>query len=791
MTAKDAFHPSSRTPRRQPGPRLRGPHLGLALAVLVVACIVWPTPAHAGGGPQNAVLIIDPGQPESLYLGNYYRAARQIPDRNVLYLRPGATDYLTFARYNLDAVLGTMAHRGLEDHIDYVILAPGPTFFVSARNLVTDDACPAPITRLAISSAYAFAFMEDEILSATLRYNDRHRYFGTTDEAIAFSSQTAWYGGLPSTDARARRFFIGSLLGYTGSGGNSVDELLRMIDRSVQADGSGPDGTFYLMRTSDRIRSQPRDTHFNRIVDSVQRLGGKAEVIEGDLPLGHHDVMAVITGRATLDIDNADMTLLPGSYGDHLTSFAATFEDRGQTKLSRWIAKGASSSAGTVEEPCAAGAGNTGKFPHPRLVVWYLQGLSLGEALFRSAAWTPFQTLYYGDPLTQPYARRPLVTLLDVPERPIRQPVELAPLAAAATPGAAIRAIELYVDGRRYGSVSPGRSFLVDPLLIGDGYHELHAVAIEDTPVAPQGHWHGALRVEALARSIQLTVTPQQGDQRMAFEAHVVASGAPVHELWLLQNGRIVAASRESHSTWRIGGRRLGAGPVDLIAVAEFADGRLATSEPVRLAIAYEGELPSSPGAAIPRAHAYTADALPGHSLLLDLPASDDDGDLLSVTMERPPAQATLESDGRSFLLRVPNEAHGTDELSFRASDGQHTSEPATVQVRYCTAPEILEQPRDVAVCAGATAEFGVSARGEPLAYQWYRDDVPLALGNQARLTIPRARAADVGRYRVIVTRLCGFVWNRVESASAELQLQAGPTCASRAYLPYAAREAR
>jgi uncharacterized protein (TIGR03790 family) len=68
--------------------------------------------------------------------------------------------------------------------------------------------------------------------------------------------------------------------------------------------------------------------------------------------------------------------VLPGAFCDHLTSYAATFDSSAQTKMSRWISKGASGTSGAVEEPC----NYAGKFPHARLHVFYRQGLSLGEA---------------------------------------------------------------------------------------------------------------------------------------------------------------------------------------------------------------------------------------------------------------------------------------------------------------------------------------------------------------------------------------------------------------------------
>ncbi len=66
-----------------------------------------------------------------------------------------------------------------------------------------------------------------------------------------------WNGGLPSDERLSRHYFIGALLGYTGLRGNTPEELIAMIDRSIAADGSHPNGTFYFMETSDSARSGP------------------------------------------------------------------------------------------------------------------------------------------------------------------------------------------------------------------------------------------------------------------------------------------------------------------------------------------------------------------------------------------------------------------------------------------------------------------------------------------------------------------------------------------------------
>src|SRR6185436_16423469 len=114
---------------------------------------------------------------------------------------------------------------------------------------------------------------------------------------------------------------------------------------------------------------------------------------------------------ATPAIVSTNMTLLPGLFGDHLTSYAGTFDTTSQTKMSQWITKGASGTCGTVEEPC----NYPGKFPAPFVHAYYYKQLNLGEACFRSLNFTPFQVMIYGDILTQPFAYRPNITSVGYP----------------------------------------------------------------------------------------------------------------------------------------------------------------------------------------------------------------------------------------------------------------------------------------------------------------------------------------------------------------------------------------
>ncbi|MCZ7634331.1 MAG: hypothetical protein M5U20_12740 [Phycisphaerales bacterium] len=372
--------------------RLKYATLGLSLAAGL---------ARAGGTPENVLLIIDPLDRRSLEVGHHYKAVRGIPDTHVLYMEPGAADYASFVQFNLPALFATIERRGLWGQVDYIVISSSDTFYLNAPNLVSDGC--SPVTRFSLSGAYTLAFVADEILAGGLTSAYGNRYFGGSNTPQRFDSEYSWLSGNPSNDPNARRYFIGALLGYTGTRGNSAAETIAMIDRSAAVDGTRPAGTFYFMQTTDQARSGPRHNAYPAAVSAITNLGGQAEHLFAVLPEGRHDCLGIMTGIATLDVPSANLTILPGAFCDHLTSYAATFDVGAQTKMSHWITNGASGTWGTVEEPC----NYPGKFPHARAHVYYFQGMSLGESVFRSVSYAPFQGLLYGDPITRPHDHIP------------------------------------------------------------------------------------------------------------------------------------------------------------------------------------------------------------------------------------------------------------------------------------------------------------------------------------------------------------------------------------------------
>lgn len=664
---------------------LGAPRAPRALTLAAGALLSLTQAALAGGGPDNVLIIIDPSSPDSLYLGNYYKNARNIPDANVLYIDPDAANYPAFAGTQLPGFLGNLTQRRIDDHIDYVVVTPGNSFFVSAPGLITDGCFP--VGRFSIGSVFGMAFIKNEIL-AGLPSTTSNRYFSNAVASpLAFDSNLSWLGGQPSTDPAARRYFIGALLGYTGANGNTVDEIRQMIDRSVQADGTRPVGTVhYMNNTGDPIRNVRAcgtsscagpTPLYTLALTNLSTFGSAGQILTGALPPGPGATLGVMSGFSNADIAGMNMTIVPGAFSDHLTSFACTFDDTGQTKASEWIRKGASGSAGTVDEPC----NYPGKFNTASLHVFYVEGMSMGEAYLRTLGFTPFQQLFLGDPVTRAFTHIPAVTVPNAPTGVVSGTVQFTPVASTTHPVGAIFSLDLLIDGVVHSTASPGSPFTIKTGALADGRHDLRVRAFDNTFVKSVGRWTGTLDVNNFGRSCSLAALPAAGNLSTSFTLTPQASGGTVSECRVLHNGRVIAAS-PSAAPMTIRGQMLGAGPVHLVLETEFTDGRRALSTPVTLNI--DTQNPAT-APAVPTAFSYrrTITRNAG-AAVVELPSSFNttlaDATYTIITQ---PAQATLAGSGAWRVLTPNPGACGPDSFQFRVQNTQGQSGIATVTLRY------------------------------------------------------------------------------------------------------------
>lgn len=312
----------------------------------------------------------------------------------------------------------------------------------------------------------------------------------TVQPAAGFRSSVGWLpNGTSTTDERAPRYLLSTVLACTTGRGTSVEEALANLRRSVEADGSRPTGTIYFERNGD-VRSTTREWAFRNAARKLESLGVKAVIEDGVLPQQKADVAGAVIGIADFDWPKSGSTILPGAIVEHLTSFGGVMtKGAGQTPLTEFIKQGAAGSSGTVTEPFAIQA----KFPSPFIHVQYASGCTLAESFYQSVT-GPYQLLIVGDPLAQPWRRKFSLSIEGLPkDTAVSEEVTLQ-VKTESPDGIAPADLELYADGIRIASAKPTEPLRWDTRKHTDGEHVLTVLA------------RGNDAVQTIARS-RVTVT--------------------------------------------------------------------------------------------------------------------------------------------------------------------------------------------------------------------------------------------------------------------------------------------
>ncbi|MDH5649559.1 MAG: TIGR03790 family protein [Gammaproteobacteria bacterium] len=174
------------------------------------------------------------------------------------------------------------------------------------------------------------------------------------------------------------------------------DQAKRLIDRGVASDNTSPEGTAFLVSTSDKHRNV-RSVLYPFIYQQFQGLVN-IEQINADYLEHKTDILFYFTGIK--DVEKLDtLEFLPGAIADHLTSTGGVLDGRSQMSILRWLEAGATGSYGAVTEPCNFPA----KFPNPAIAIAsYASGETLIEAYWKSVL-QPGQGIFVGEPLAKPF----------------------------------------------------------------------------------------------------------------------------------------------------------------------------------------------------------------------------------------------------------------------------------------------------------------------------------------------------------------------------------------------------
>ncbi len=348
-------------------------YLASVVALLASTCVcsaglwqlpgeaVYQAPFRSGLGAAQIGLIVNVRDPYSVEIGKYYQERRGIPAANVVYVSlPVAADI------NRSALLA------LRNKI-YAALLP------SVQALAVAWVNPSRVKCNSITSALAMGFVAAPCdtkaascdLVATSPYYNSH----STQPYSDFGIRPAMLLAAPSI-AAARQ----------------------LIDRGIAADETYPDGSAYLMATSDRTRSLRASKFDSESQGHALSPYIDVRVMQADSITGERDVLFYFQGLAAVPGLTSNR-FQPGAIADHLTSFGGRLTDSSQMSILSFIAAGATGSYGTVSEPCS----HTEKFPDPAIAIArYTRGETLIEAYWKSVA-QPYQGLFIGEPLANPW----------------------------------------------------------------------------------------------------------------------------------------------------------------------------------------------------------------------------------------------------------------------------------------------------------------------------------------------------------------------------------------------------
>ena len=310
-------------------------------------------------------LVINLADPYSVDVGEYYQRRRALKDAQVLRVQLPLRDRLTAEEF--EALRGQIAAH----------------FGAKTQALALAWVQPYAVACNAITGALALGFDADLCRDSC-----------APSRASAYANSPS---ARPLSDHGMR---LSMLLAAPDAA-----SALRMIDRGVAADRSlgwrgSPPANAYFLRTDDGARNV-RARLFPPA--GLLRRAGVAVHVEPATALQDAErVLLVQTGVARLP-PLQGLKWVDGGLGDHLTSYGGRLSGQtGQSTALEWIASGATASHGAVSEPC----NHVQKFPHSQwLLLHYLQGSTSIEAYWKSVLW-PQQSLFIGEPLAAPFARR-------------------------------------------------------------------------------------------------------------------------------------------------------------------------------------------------------------------------------------------------------------------------------------------------------------------------------------------------------------------------------------------------
>jgi hypothetical protein len=369
-------------------------------------------------------------------------------------------------------------------------------------------------------------------------------------------------------------YMLSMVLGVTRDLGNTPQESLKQLKRSVTADYTAPKGSFFFSKTAD-VRTTTREPAFALAIESLTRRGHVAQVIESAMPKAGEKCAGVMMGTPGFFWAECGAELLPGCIADNLTSIGGAMTTADQTKATEFLRHGAAAASGTVTEPYTI----PNKFPHPMMHVHYVDGLTTAEAFYSSIT-CPYQILILGDPLCQPFCKPPRFTMELSKEAIDREPLMIRLKTLESDKTTEPESMQLIIDGVLRSQVAFDPNVRINFAGSDPGAHEIRMVAIASKPIEErfqQSRW-----ITCGTSDQQLVIRgPKTWKASDANPLTIHVEKSPkTSEIRILHDWESVGVVAQGQKTMELPISELGHGPIRLFAVCTNADGKSVLSLP-------------------------------------------------------------------------------------------------------------------------------------------------------------------------------------------------------------------
>jgi uncharacterized protein (TIGR03790 family) len=370
------------------------------IAALTALATLLPRLAAAQSGA-NVLVVVNENSPASIAVAGHYASARQIPVDQVALLRMPADESISYADYvrTIESPLAEwIAKRSLHDKILYIVLTKG----VPIRILGTGG---IDGTVASVDSELTLLYRRMTGTPVPLPGRPANPYF-LADRAVSVAKRF--------THLDHDIYLVTRLDGY------SVDEVLKLIDRSVAPTKAGQfvldqrkklldmtAGDKWLADAATRLKDAGAGSV---TLENTRAVASTAEPVLGYYSWGSNDESNRLRG--------ADLTFAPGALaGMFVSTDGRTFQEPpadwtpgpskrppsmfgngSQSMAADLIREGASGVSAHVDEPYLDAT------IRPQILFpAYVSGFNLAEAYYLAMPYLSWRTIVIGDPLCAPF----------------------------------------------------------------------------------------------------------------------------------------------------------------------------------------------------------------------------------------------------------------------------------------------------------------------------------------------------------------------------------------------------